>query len=807
MVIHIRNPAAPVKRLGLNINDPIKRTHSLNSPILRLATLFLLGSLSGAFAQGTPLKIAVPTPAPAPQIQASSFAVFSDYGEGNAIANSLRSSPPKLYKFDRASLRDVLRFLADDAGIPFISMQERIPSDRSVNVASIDDILVTFTMRASPFLVLESIAKANDVALIYENGVWFIRPYNERELIGRIYRLRYTPQDRITIESNAGGGANQQGAGLNATAAVPNVTLQQPQSVFKTEEPALIAEIKNLLRIPSAGVRGVVAPLDASVGDFPPISSNSGLNPSGANLSGVTEMPANEPSVTFNSDTNTIYIIATRQQHQWVEGFLAAADRPQALIGIEVKFFETTRDPTKEVGINWANTMQGGYDINLSQSLVADGGISYGVNNAREQGFNNTTGNGFNNTRDSGFDNTRESRIDNTTNNGFNNSSVNTATINNGVPSNLNVITTDNFGNALNSTANNALNSSFNRALSSSFDSASNLTDDIYQSLRSYNSGLGAAYTAVLSPKDINFAIEAFMEDRDASIVQYPRVLTVNNREVAISNARNEPILGSSATNASGGSSTQTSAIEYLPIGTQLNILPKTMPDGSVFMNVAITISNILRFKPIQTGIGQTNEYPVTTSRVYQAALQVDSGYTLAVGGLEETFDEQVDNGILLLKDIPGVGQLFKSKGRAQNRRNLIIFITPDVILDRRASMGIAETPQSVLPLRPGDPTPPAFASDGRLAGGYTGLDDAFAWLAFQNDFYRQIISENRTNRNSIKQLEGVIRTAEMVIVEIEFLAANAPARADQFAKKEIEAVALLANLQDTLIKSKENLF
>lgn len=46
-----------------------------------------------------------------------------------------------------------------------------------------------------------------------------------------------------------------------------------------------------------------------------------------------------------------------------------------------------------------------------------------------------------------------------------------------------------------------------------------------------------------------------------------------------------------------------------------------------------------------------------------------------------------------------------------------------------------------------------------------------------------------------------------MVIVEIEFLAANSPARAEQFAKKEAEAVALLAQLQETLTKSQANLF
>lgn len=706
-----------------------------------------------------PLNITAPTPPPAPQLRADAFTVFTDYGLGNAIATALRNAPPRLYTFDRASLRDVLRFLADDAGIPFISMQERVPSGDGSGPQSIDDILVTFTMRASPFLVLESIAKANDIALIYENGVWFIRPYNERELIGRIYRLKYTPQERVSFDVDAASTVGQQQQQTNQqgiNVSVPSMQLQQPQNIFRTEEPALVKEIKNMLKIPNAGVSGAVAPSEASVGDFPPLPSTPRLNPLGANIAGATP-PENtsEPSVTFNSDTNTIYIVATRQQHQWVEGFLVAADRPQALIGIEVKFFETTRDPTKEVGINWAGTLQGGYDITLSQELTGRGGIGFDVDNQGQTGFNrNRTQENANGTQ----------------------------------------IGTDEAG---------VGPFDFTRSL----DRSINQTLDIYNSLQNYQGGLGAGYSAVLSPKDISFAIEAFMEDRDATIVQYPRVLTVNNREVAISNARNEPILGSSTTNASTGSSTQTSGIEYLPIGTQLNILPKTMPDGSVFLNVAITVSNILRFKPIETAPGQVNEFPVTTSRIYQAALQVDSGYTLAVGGLEEAFDEQRDNGVLLLKDIPGLGQLFKSKGRTQNKRNLIVFITPTVIQDRRSTEGISRSPDSTIPVRPGDPTPPSFGTDGALVGGISSLQDALDWLSHQNRLFEQINFENRITRESLAQLEGVIRTAEMILAEIENLGARYPARASELAQKEEAALEIIEKLKDTLKKSRKNRF
>jgi type II secretory pathway component GspD/PulD (secretin) len=768
-------------------------------PFLGLCVLAAVAVLNAQDSvPGGPVKVGAPVPPPPPQITPQSFTVFPDYGEGNAIANALRNSPPKLYNFDRASLRDVLRFLADDAGIPFVSMQDRTaPPTDGRPTSTIDSILVTFTMRASPFLVLESIAKANDIALVYESGVWFLRPFNERELIGRIYKLKFTPQERVTFASGLASGGSQTGdasSGSNnnqGQTAVPIFQVQQQQTIFQVQEPALVQEIKNMLKITSDGVTGRVSPQDASVGEFPPISTSPGINPGGSTyVPQQLSVVGGEPSVTFNSDTNTIYIVATRQQHQWVEGFLSAADRPQALIGIEVKFFETTRDPQQEIGINWAGTMAGGYDITLSQQVIAQGGVGYDINNTAQSGFNRST-----------TDSQTDSRVRSSSsfrNNEFQTGSAPIINVGENGTTSIDFLPPYSFD----SGGSNNLSQTFSEAI----DESVNNTLDLYSSLRNYQSSLGAAYTAVLSPRDISFAIEAFMEDRDTSIVQYPRVLTVNNREVAISNARNEPILVSDTTNASGGTSTQTQGVSYLPVGTQLNILPKIMPDGSVVMNVAINISNILRFKPLNVA-GQVNEYPVTTSRVYQAALQVDSGYTLAVGGLEETFDEQVDNGVLLLKDIPGVGQLFKSKGRSQNKRNLVIFITPTVINDRTNTTGISTSPETVLPVRPDDPTPPVFGTDGRLVGGARSLNDAFAWLAFQNKLYKQISAENRVTTKSIKQLEGVLRTAEMILAEVEALAAANPGQAGVYADRLAQAQALYTRLEDTLAESRKNLF
>ena len=60
-------------------------------------------------------------------------------------ANLLRKAPIKEYDFNRASVRDVLRFLANDAEIDFVAMPENGNDDAK---------LITFSLNKSPFAAL-----------------------------------------------------------------------------------------------------------------------------------------------------------------------------------------------------------------------------------------------------------------------------------------------------------------------------------------------------------------------------------------------------------------------------------------------------------------------------------------------------------------------------------------------------------------------------------------------------------------------------------------------------------------------------
>ncbi len=619
------------------------------------------------------------------------------------MAAKLRNAPAKLYEFDRASLRDVLRFLADDAGIPFVALQES---------SAAENTLVTFTLKASPFRTLETVAKANGVTIFYENGVWFMRPTNEKELVGRIYKIKFNPQDNVKYEGGngtTGGSAGSSGSSGSSGSGIGDINMQGATTVFKVETPKIIEQVKSLLGIPTSSVSAAHAD-EASVENFGSLQTTPSAVAPGSQLSANTTGDGG-PQVIYNADSGTIYVIATRQQHQWVEGYLSAVDRPQALIGIEVKFFETTKDPSKELGINWAGTLKGGFDVSLKDIQASPNGA---IN-----------------------------------------------------------VTTD------------------RQNLSQSGQLPSGSTPYDYSTYnKDYTVTAAMPYSAVLSVHDVSAALQAFLSDNETTTVQYPRVLTINNREVVIRSVVNQPVLASSSSVTPGVGGTTTAEVEYLPIGTIINILPKTMPDNSVVLNVAITISSIVGTTTIQG-----NSYPIASSRIYNAALQVDSGYTLAVGGLEQAFDDYARNGVPFLRDIPGIGELFKSKGRSRSKKNLIIFITPTIINNRMNSPGIAEVPQSVIPLRQNEPTPPAFTPQGRLVGGAAAIDEATRWLERQVEYYRQVSRENRTDKESMRQLASVVNSAQMLLSEIQLLEDQNPANVDQLVKKEERTLSIIQDL------------
>ena len=109
--------------------------------------------------------------------------------DAQAKAAELRRAKPRQYDFAKADLGDVIRFLATDADIRFLSLPEDHPTSQR---------LITFSVRGSPFEVLETICKANNVVLVLEKNVWHARSADNLVLIGKNYPV---PATRIPVKT------------------------------------------------------------------------------------------------------------------------------------------------------------------------------------------------------------------------------------------------------------------------------------------------------------------------------------------------------------------------------------------------------------------------------------------------------------------------------------------------------------------------------------------------------------------------------------------------------------------------------
>jgi type IV pilus assembly protein PilQ len=58
----------------------------------------------------------------------------------------------------------------------------------------------------------------------------------------------------------------------------------------------------------------------------------------------------------------------------------------------------------------------------------------------------------------------------------------------------------------------------------------------------------------------------------------------------------------------------------------------------------------------------------------------VDSGGTLVLGGIYQLVTQNIVNGIPLLKDLPFIGQLFRTNSDSVSKDELMVFITPQII-------------------------------------------------------------------------------------------------------------------------------
>jgi type IV pilus assembly protein PilQ len=159
--------------------------------------------------------------------------------------------------------------------------------------------------------------------------------------------------------------------------------------------------------------------------------------------------------------------------------------------------------------------------------------------------------------------------------------------------------------------------------------------------------------------------IQALSVKNLANIVSNPRITTTDNREASILVGQKIPLI---TQDVAGNAMTQLETI-----GIRLIVTPHINSDRQITLDVHPEVSDLSSQATVQGGV------IINTSEADTRVL-VANGETAVIAGLIRNLVTDYDSGVPYLKDIPLLGNLFKTSSKIKQQRELVVFLTPQIV-------------------------------------------------------------------------------------------------------------------------------
>jgi general secretion pathway protein D len=187
----------------------------------------------------------------------------------------------------------------------------------------------------------------------------------------------------------------------------------------------------------------------------------------------------------------------------------------------------------------------------------------------------------------------------------------------------------------------------------------------------------GFNYTIINNLNDVRFVLNAFAENNHVRVISTPRVLAKSGSEATLNVGTQVPIITSQGTTSQvsvSGNSGILQSIEYQKTGVLLTVTPIVHSGNRIDLAINQVVS-----QPIANTVSDISS-PEIQERTVSTQLTLSDGTTVVIGGLITENITSDDSGVPFLKDVPGLGLLFKSQSLQKTRQELLVFITPYVI-------------------------------------------------------------------------------------------------------------------------------
>ena len=199
----------------------------------------------------------------------------------------------------------------------------------------------------------------------------------------------------------------------------------------------------------------------------------------------------------------------------------------------------------------------------------------------------------------------------------------------------------------------------------------SDLIDAAARELAGINGGVAGA--AIRTGNAIFGAIvNAVRSDNQSNILSTPSIMTLDNQEARILVGQEIPITTGEALSDNFDNAFRT--VQRQNVGITLEVRPQINAGGTIKLDLRQEVSSIAG--PVSNDFQDL----ILNKRELETTITVDDGEIVGIGGLLDDNERRTLERVPVLGDIPIIGNLFRSRGRARGRTNLMVFIRPTIL-------------------------------------------------------------------------------------------------------------------------------
>ena len=174
--------------------------------------------------------------------------------------------------------------------------------------------------------------------------------------------------------------------------------------------------------------------------------------------------------------------------------------------------------------------------------------------------------------------------------------------------------------------------------------------------------GLGSKYL-------VDLELSALQAEGRGEVISNPRVITANQKQAVIEQGEEIPYQEATSSGAT--------SVSFKKAVLSLKVTPQITPDDNIVMD--LTVSQDSRGQDTVSG-------PAINTQQVTTQVLVKNGETVVLGGIYQRTRTKDVTGLPVLGEIPLLGNLFKNTSNIDNKRELLIFVTPKII---KESLGL----------------------------------------------------------------------------------------------------------------------